>query len=253
MGGDATRAIVAEAQIAQGLQVLDIATGTGEPAISIATAMNGTGHVTASDISEGPLKTARERAVQRGLQNIEFVIADAQALPFADQSFDRVTSRLGVMFFADPAKAMREIFRVLKPGGRISTLAWGPMEQKYFETTAGTILKMLPGSAVPSSATNMFRYADPRTMASLYESAGFTDVNSRIESVPWSWPGTPEECWAYFQDVTVPFRPLLDSIPEARREEISQAVITAMSRSYDGEKIAFGGRFVLASAHRPRH
>src|SRR3954470_11643436 len=84
MGSDATRALVAEAQIVEGLSVLDVASGTGEPAISIATALHGTGRVVASDISEGPLKIARERAVSRGLTNIEFQTADAMALPFAD-------------------------------------------------------------------------------------------------------------------------------------------------------------------------
>src|SRR4051794_16461788 len=98
MGGEATRALVAEARIADGLTVLDVACGTGEPAISIAVAMNQTGRVIASDISEGPLKIARQRAEQRGLTNIEFAQADAHSLPFPDSTFDRITSRLGVMF-----------------------------------------------------------------------------------------------------------------------------------------------------------
>src|SRR3569832_1760131 len=77
MGSDATRALVAEARITPGLSVLDVASGTDEPAISIATAMNGTGRVTATDISEGPLKIAKQRAEQRSLSNIEFKNADA--------------------------------------------------------------------------------------------------------------------------------------------------------------------------------
>src|SRR3569832_1348130 len=104
MGSDATRTLVAEARITPGLTVLAVASGTGEPAISIATAMNGTGRVLATDISEGPLKIAKQRAEQRDLTNIDFQIADAMALPFEDATFDRITSRLGVMFFADPAK-----------------------------------------------------------------------------------------------------------------------------------------------------
>src|SRR5512140_2195962 len=76
MGSDATRALVAEANITPGLNVLDVASGTGEPAISIATAMNGSGGVFATDISEGPLKIARQRAERRSLTNIDFQIAD---------------------------------------------------------------------------------------------------------------------------------------------------------------------------------
>ena len=248
MGSDATRALVTEAQIVTGLEVLDVASGTGEPAISIATAMNGTGRVVASDISEGPLKIARERAVSRGLTNIGFQTADAMALPFADASFDRVTSRLGVMFFPDPAKAVSEFHRVLKPGGRVSLLAWGTMEQPYFSATIGTVLKMMPGSKIPDSGARMFRFAQPKTLQELYEKAGFTKVDVRVEELAWTWPGTAEDVWDYFQDVTAPFKPLLDSVPQDRRAEIDAAVVKEISRYGVGEKIEFGAKFVMASA-----
>jgi ubiquinone/menaquinone biosynthesis C-methylase UbiE len=250
MGGDATRALVVEAQITEGLTVLDVATGTGEPAISVATAMNGTGRVVASDISEGPLKIARQRAEQRGLTNIEFAQADAQALPFADATFDRITSRLGVMFFPDTLKALREFHRVLKPGGRVSLLTWGPIDQPYFTTTAGTIMRILPGSTVPPSAASMFKFADPKLLHDLYAAAGFTNIDAKIVPIAWTWPGTPEEVWEYFQDVTVPFRPLLDSVPPERREEIGAAVVKEIARLSEDGKVEFDARFVLASATR---
>jgi len=250
MGSDATRAITAEARIEPGLAVLDVASGTGEPAISVASAMNGTGRVVATDISEGPLKIARERAAPRNLTNIEFQQADAMALPFADRSFDRITSRVGVMFFADVLVAIREFHRVLKPGGRVSLLTWGPMDQPYFMTTAGTILKMLAGSAVPEAAAKMFKFADPQLLHDLYAAAGFTTIDSRVVPVAWTWPGTPEEVWAYFQDVTIPFKPLLDSIPAERRAEMDAAVVTEIARLWDGKKVEFGARFVMATAVR---
>src|SRR4051812_24005498 len=117
MGTPLTQLIVDEARVEFGMRVLDIACGTGEPAISIATLLNGTGEVIAADISPEPLRIGEARAQQRGLTNIRFQVADAHRLPFEDQQFDRVTSRLGVMFFADLSKALREIHRVLKPGG----------------------------------------------------------------------------------------------------------------------------------------
>jgi ubiquinone/menaquinone biosynthesis C-methylase UbiE len=99
MGNDMTRAIVAAAQVQPGMRVLDIACGAGEPAISIAQLLAGSGDVVGIDISPSPLKIAAERATQRGLPNITFQQADAHELPFPDNSFDRITSRLGVMFF----------------------------------------------------------------------------------------------------------------------------------------------------------
>jgi ubiquinone/menaquinone biosynthesis C-methylase UbiE len=249
MGGPATQALVTEAQITAGLSVLDVASGTGEPAISIATAMNGTGRVVASDISEAPLKIARQRAEQRNLINIEFQTTCAMTLPFADATFDRITSRLGVMFFPDPSQAIREFHRVLKPAGRVSLLAWGPIHQPYFDATVGTVQRLLQ-QPMPASGTKMFSFADPKTLNELYNEAGFTDIDVRLADLDWTWPGTPEDVWDYFQDVTVPFKPLFDSIPPERRSEIDEAVVGEISKFSDGDKVAFGAKFVLASAIR---
>ena len=101
MGAPLTNLIVDEAHIEPGLHVLDIACGAGEPAISLATKLNGTGEVIGTDISAEPLKVAEGRAEQRALKNVAFRLADAHQLPFNDAQFDRVTSRLGLMFFSD--------------------------------------------------------------------------------------------------------------------------------------------------------
>jgi ubiquinone/menaquinone biosynthesis C-methylase UbiE len=156
MGNDMTRAIVAAAQVRSGMRVLDIACGTGEPAISLAAVLVGDGDVVGVDISPAPLKIAGERAIQRGLSNVTFQQADAHELPFPDNSFDCITSRLGIMFFSDLPRALSEMRRVLKPSGRAILLVWGPMDQPYFQTTIGAILRMLPEASVPESGRKMF-------------------------------------------------------------------------------------------------
>jgi SAM-dependent methyltransferase len=157
MGNDMTQAIVAAARVKPGMRVLDIACGTGEPAISLAALLAGEGEVVGVDISPAPLKIAEERAAQRGLSNATFQQAYAHALPFPDNSFDCITSRLGIMFFSDLPRALNEMRRVLKPEGRAILLVWGPMDQPYFLTTIGTILRMLPGAIVPESGREQRR------------------------------------------------------------------------------------------------
>lgn len=250
MGKPATEALVGEADIRPGMHVLDIASGTGEPAISIASKLSGTGRVIATDISSNPLEIAKQRAAQRGLENIEFQQADAHSLPFEDRSFDRVTSRLGIMFFANPSQAFAEIYRVLRPGGKFSFLAWGPYEQPYFAATIATVLKALPGTELPASGWKMFRYGAPNLITADLRDVGFSDIEARIQSVPWTWNGTAEDVWAYFQDVTIPFQQLFAAIPATRRTEIDRAVVDAIGQYRCDGRIEFGAKFVIGSAIR---
>jgi ubiquinone/menaquinone biosynthesis C-methylase UbiE len=248
MGHDMTLAIVAAAQVQTGMRVLDIACGTGEPAISIAHLLAGGGDVVGVDISPAPLKIAEERATQRGLSNVTFQQADAHHLPFADNTFDRITSRLGVMFFSDLPRALGEMRRVLKPSGRAILLVWGPMDQPYFQTTIGTVLHMLPSVVTPESGRKMFALGDKGILSQAMRQAGFSQVNEELVTVPWIWMGTPEEVWEYFQEMTIPFASFLQSIPADRRHEIDAEVLKAISQYYDGTSINFTATAKIAIA-----
>jgi SAM-dependent methyltransferase len=268
MGTAVTAAIVEEARIpagptsaddgrygapAAGMQVLDIACGSGEPSISIAALVRGTEHqrpgrVVGVDLATAPLEVARERAAKRGLENVEYLQADVHALPFAGESFDRVTSRLGVMFFSDLPKALSEMHRVLKPGGRVSLLAWGAMEQPYFAATIGTILRMKEGLEVPASGLAMFKFGNPGTLSGALGAAGFAPVEERVRELRWDWHGTPEEMWDYFRGVTVPFRTLLEKVDGDA--EVDAAVLEALRERFDGEWIRFEAQMVVASGTR---
>jgi ubiquinone/menaquinone biosynthesis C-methylase UbiE len=239
MGRGATEAIVALAEPRPGMRALDIGSGTGAPALQIARAVGPEGRVTATDRSPEPLKIAAERAAERGLANITFETADVHNLPFTDESFDLVTSRLAVMFFADLPQALSEMRRVLKPGGRIALLAWGPMVQPYFQSTGGIIMRHT-GASLPPAAQQVFKL----------RVASFRDVKEELQTVPWVWPGPVSELWEYYQVVTIPFRPLLEQIRRDQMEPITRDVHAAFSRYWDGEKVNMTADFVVASAIR---
>jgi ubiquinone/menaquinone biosynthesis C-methylase UbiE len=239
LGCDMTRAIVEAAQVSSGMRVLDVACGTGEPAITLAMLLAISGDVIGVDLSPAPLKIAEVRAEQRGLTNVTFQQADAHDLPFPESSFDRVTSRLGVMFFSDLPRALAEMHRVLKPGGKAALLAWGSMDQPYFKTTIGTVLRTMPDAIVRESGRSMFRFGKKGVLAQELRKAGFSKVNERFITIAWTWTGTPEEVWEYFQDVAIPFTPLLQSIPVERKAEIDAEVLRAIGQYYDGTNIKF--------------
>jgi ubiquinone/menaquinone biosynthesis C-methylase UbiE len=248
MGNDMTLAIVKAARVRPGMRVLDIACGTGEPAISLASTLAGDGEVVGVDISPAPLKIAGDRATQRGLTNVTFQQADARELPFPDDSFDCITSRLGVMFFSDLPRALSEMRRVLKPTGRAILLVWGPMNQPYFQTTIGTVLRLLPGAVPPESGRKMFALGEGGVLSQALLQAGFSQVKEELVTVPWTWLGTPEEVWEYFQEVTVPFASLIQAIPANRRDEINAEVLKAISQYHDGASIKFTATVNIAVA-----
>src|SRR5438477_10762169 len=123
-----TQALIADARIAQGHSVLDVAGGPGEPSLTIAETVGPTGSVTCTDAVAEMVETAQAEAVNRGLTNVRFRQCTADALPFPDNSFDRAISRLGAMFFPDPHAALREMLRVNKPAGLLAFAIWDKSE-----------------------------------------------------------------------------------------------------------------------------
>jgi len=114
--------LVHACRIGPGVHVLDVAAGTGNVALAAARAG---ASVVASDLTPALIETGRRRAAERGL-SVEWVEADAEALPFADAVFDAVTSSVGVMFAPDQVTAAEELLRVCRPGGVLGLVNWTP-------------------------------------------------------------------------------------------------------------------------------
>ena len=250
MGKAVTEALVEYAQARPGMRVLDLASGTGEPAISIAMRVGSQGHVTALDLSADLLEIANDRAQQRGLQNFSTQQADAHALPFPDGSFDLATSRFGVMFFRDVGLALRELRRVLHEQARSCFLAWGPIEQPYWQTMMGIVHGNVGGPLLQPGGPDPFRFAAPGSLSAELAAAGFRDLHEETKTLPWTWPGTPQEVWEQARAVSVPFRPMLDRVPENLWPQINSEVLAAIGRYVKGENIEFGASVVLASGRK---
>src|SRR5579863_5281931 len=250
MGQPVTNALVDYARPSPGMRVLDLASGTGEPAITLATRIGPDGHVTALDLSTDLLEIAEKRARARGLANFAAHQADAHSLPFPDNSFDLATSRFGVMFFRDPEAALRELRRVLKPGARACFLAWGPFDQPYWQSMMGVVHRHVGGSLLDAEGPNPFRFADPGSLSAVLRAAGLIEVEEETKTLPWAWPGPAEEVWEQNRAVAVPFRPMLERVPAQDWPQIHADVHQAVAKYWDGEKIAFGAQVVLASGKK---
>jgi len=251
MGQAATDALVEYARPQPGMSVLDLATGTGEPGISLAGIVGPQGRVTAVDLSAELLEIAQRRAGQRQLSNFVTRQADAQTLPFPENSFDLATCRFGVMFFADTDKALKEVKRVLRPQARACFLAWGPFEQPYWSSTMGVVAKHVGGPAISPGSENPFKFAAAGTLSTALNEAGFIDVEEQTRTVRWSWPGPVEEVWDYARSVSVPFRPLLGRVPAEKWDEVNAEVYAAAREYCHGNRVDFGAVVVIASGKKP--
>jgi len=250
MGQAVTDALVEYAQPAVGMKVLDLASGTGEPAISLALRVEERGHVTALDLSAELLQIASERAAVRSLRNFSTQQGDAHTLPFPDNHFDLATSRFGVMFFRDAVSALGELRRVLRPGARACFAAWGSIEQPYWQSMMGVVHRLVGGTLLDPGGQDPFRFAEKGSLSDVLRAAGFDGVEEETRSVAWIWPGTVEEVWEQAKAVAVPFRPMLERVPAEMWPKVNAEVHAAVGKYYDGAKIDFGVSIVLASGRK---
>lgn len=218
-------------------QVLDIAAGTGQPGLSIARHLSHGGKVVMTDLSSKMLQVAVEKAAAAGIHNVEFREADANELPFADNSMDGVSCRFGFMFFPDMQRAANEMARVLKPGGRIAVAVWAGPEHNYWVTCmTQNIKKRINVPSPQPGAPGMFRCAAPGLMAELFTQAGLQEATERPLPCTLDVAGG-EEYWNMMTEVAAPFVAALKSSDAGTVAKIKADVVAAMNERFPDGKI----------------
>jgi ubiquinone/menaquinone biosynthesis C-methylase UbiE len=234
----ATELVMEGAAVGPGMKILDLASGTGEPALSLARAVAPTGRVMATDLVPEMLDAARANAAAQGITNLEFRLADAESLPFGDAEFDRVTCRFGIMFFPNIPKAMAEIRRVLKPVGRICFAVFGSLEENpIFQVSLAPFLRRVKLPPPPPDAPHIFRFAEEAGLARALTAAGFRDVSVRKQQIIFSWPGPAEECWEATRELAAPFKKLIAAVLPEHSAEVLSEVLDGVRRFQVGDSI----------------
>jgi len=242
------------AAAAPGERVLDVGCGTGATLIPFAAAVGPQGHATGVDISAPMLARARERVAEQGLTNVTLMLADAQVHGFEPASFDLVTSRFGVMFFADPVAAFRNLCGALRPGGRLCMAVWAAVAENVHRRIPFEIaVKHLgPPTPLPPHAPDAQVFADRDYFRGVLHAAGFADI--AIEPKRFHVIGASVSGMA---DNVVLFGMIQRLLDEKHADATTrQAIVKETEAAFaayaapNGE-IRLPGTFLLATAKRP--
>ncbi len=246
------------AELRPGFRVLDVAAGSGDQTLDIAERVGPHGSVLATDLSRGILALASENARQRGIPTIDTLVADGEDLGVPDASFDAAVCRLGLMFFPDPLKGLREMGRALKPGGRASVMVFSAPDRNpcvsLLMATAMRHAGLPPRDPyLPGGPLSLGR---PGHVQTLFEAAGYEDVKLVKIAAPFRVPSSAE----YLDFVRTSASPVVDMIgrldPAAQRAAWSE--IEMALRAFDtghgwegpNELLVCSGRH--QRSHQPR-
>ena len=247
-----TRALVEQAGIHEGQSVLDVAGGAGEPSLTIAGIVGSTGSVTCTDAVPEMVEAAESEARRRGLENIHFQVCSAESLPFPDNSFDAVVSRLGVMFFPDSVAAMREMLRVGKPGGSLAFAVWHKSELNPFCYLVSRVMdRHVEQPATDPDAPSAFRFAEPGKLAGVMTRSGLIDVVERVIRFDIAAPISAPEFWGMRSQTSDTLRIKLSKLPADEQVEVSREVEQAVSEFFPDDQMKFPAQMIIVSGKKP--
>ena len=245
--------LLARLGLAGGESVLEIGCGTGALTLPLAEAVGEHGRVVAVDISEPMLGAARQKVGERALKNVTLLSGDAQVFAFEPGGFDLATSRMGVMFFADPEAAFRNIKGALKPGGRLVFACWAPLaENRHWLISYDIALRHLgPPAPAPAHEPGPLAFGDPGFIRGVLAAAGFAEISVE-RAHPTIICGSPEEeaCQAVAMGPTA--RLIEAKNPdEATRQTIAREIQAAFAAEAVAGPVRLPATIFLVAARRP--
>ena len=223
MFAPATQALIEDGRIGSRHTVLDVATGSGEAALSVAASVGPEGKVFGIDPAPEMVAAARRAAAQLGFGNTQFDVAFADHLPFPADTFDAVVSRFGVMFFPSPGDGVREMLRVLKPGCQLALAVWHFVENNpYFYTLQRVIEQYVDSPPPEPDALDAFRFAAPGKLRDILSAAGAVAPSERLLQFTIHAPLSVEDFWTLRCETSETLRKKLAMLSSGQLTEVKR-------------------------------
>jgi ubiquinone/menaquinone biosynthesis C-methylase UbiE len=243
-----TQALIEDAGITSRSTVLDVATGTGEPALSIANLVGPEGKVVGTDAVPEMVEAARRESSRRKLQNASFEVASSDSLPFPANTFDAAVSRFGVMFFRSPVDCVRDVLRVLKPGARIAMAVWHFAERNPFDYTVSQVVERYVESTAPTQCSpDMFRFAKPGELLAVLLRAGATLTSERPLQFSIRASMSVEDFWTLRSEMSEKLRTRLAPLSKPQIAKLKREVIEALSVYSSERGMSFPAEVLIVS------
>jgi ubiquinone/menaquinone biosynthesis C-methylase UbiE len=248
-----TTALVEEARIGPGQNVLDIGGGSGEPSLTISSIVGPTGSVMFTDPVARMVEATHGEATRRGATNIQFRQCSGDYLPFADATFDVAVGRLSAMFFVDPAAGVHQALRVIRDGGYVAFVVWGPPEvNPFFSTATDVIDRFVEAPPQDPDAPDAFRFAAPDKLAAILESAGAEHVVERQLNFQIQAPISFEQFWQMRNEMSDTLREKIAQLAPVQLPSVKEAIADATRRYFVSGTMSFPAQALIITGKKKK-
>jgi ubiquinone/menaquinone biosynthesis C-methylase UbiE len=232
--GKATERMLDMAGITTGQRVLDIAAGAGEQSITAAKKVGPSGVVLATDISSTILTFAQQMARQAGVNNIQTSVMDGENLTLEEETFDAVISRVGLIYFPDQHRALSEMLRVLKPGGKVAAIVYSTSDKNQFFSIPVSVIRKranlpppLPGQPGP------FSLGAEGVLEKTFAQAGFVNVKAERIDSPLRLP-TAKECVRFEKESFGALHQMMSALSDQEKASVWEDIEAELTK-FEGE------------------